>query len=123
MKYLLDTNIFIWFLNGDDLLGSKYINIIKNINNDIYLSIVSVWEIAIKDSLKKIELKYDFEKIFSDIIEKNNINVLGLNIEHIKRLRKLPFHHRDPFDRIIIAQSIAENIELLYTDKLIKKYI
>ena len=87
------------------------------------MSIVSVWEIAIKDSLKKIELKHDFGKIFSNIIEKNNINILGLNIEHIKRLRKLPFHHRDPFDRIIIAQSIAENIELLYTDKLIKKYI
>lgn len=122
MKYLIDTNILIWFLNGNEQLNDEYKSIIKNLENDIYISMASVWEIAIKDSLKKIDLKYDFDKIFSDIIDDNSISVMNLNIEHIKVLRTLPFHHRDPFDRIIVSQSKAEEIKLLFTDKHIGKY-
>jgi len=122
MKYLIDTNIFIWFLDGNEQLNDEYKSIIKNPGNDIFLSIASIWEIAIKDSLKKIELIYDFDQIFSKIIDENNISVLNLNIEQIKILRTLPFHHRDPFDRIIISQAKAEKIKLLSTDKYIGKY-
>jgi len=122
MKFLLDTNIFLWFLNGEKKLLKKHKEIIENAENEIFLSIASIWEIAIKDSLGKVELKYDFNLIFPKVLLNNDIRILDIEISHLKKLRVLPFYHKDPFDRIIISQATAEKIELLYTDEAFLEY-
>lgn len=80
-----------------------------------------MWEIAIKQSLSKLELKDHFSNI-EDFIEENDITLLPIEFNHLRKLLKLPFHHRDPFDRIIIAQAIAEQIKIITKDDAFVKY-
>lgn len=115
MALLLDTHTFIWFINGDSSLPEKVVNKIKNIDNQCYLSIASIWEIAIKLKLNKLSLLADFDRI-SDFLDENQIEVLPITFSHIQSLNQLEFHHRDPFDRIIIAQGISEELTILTKD-------
>ena len=121
MDLLLDTHAFIWFMEGDDSLPAKSIKAIKDVSNNCYLSAVSLWEIAIKVSLKKIELESDFNKI-SDFLSNNDIEILSISFDHLQKLLTLPFYHRDPFDRIIIAQGLSENFTIITTDKNFARY-
>jgi PIN domain nuclease of toxin-antitoxin system len=121
MSYLLDTHTFIWFINGDLLLPKKVIDTIKNPNNQCYISIGSLWEIAIKIKLNKLTLNSDFGKIL-DFIEENEIEVLPITFSHILALNDLDFHHRDPFDRILLAQSAAEQLTIISKDKNFSLY-
>jgi PIN domain nuclease of toxin-antitoxin system len=116
MKVLIDTHIFIWFINGDKQLPKKTREIIADTDNKCFISIASIWEIAIKFSLGKLKLKSDFEKI-ADFLLDNDIEILSLSFEHIQQLLKLDFHHHDPFDRIIIAQGIEEDITIITKDR------
>src|SRR5471030_3556047 len=109
MNFLLDTHTFIWFINGNHSLPDKVIDKIKNVENQCFFSIASIWEIAIKMKLNKLHLKSDFNKI-TDFCVENDVIVLPVTFEHLMELNKLDFHHRDPFDRLIIAQSIAEKL-------------
>jgi len=122
MNYLIDTNIFIWFIQGNENFPDKYKNIIENRDNKIFLSIASIWEIAIKHSLGKLELKKTFKELIPGSLIANDINILQLEIKHIEYGINLPFFHKDPFDRIIISQSIVENIPLIYTDEIFNSY-
>ena len=121
MDILLDTHAFIWFINGDKQLSKKSIEIITDIKNDCYLSIASIWEIAIKMSLNRLKIKGGLSNI-NEFLTGNNIKLLPITFEHIQTLLGLPFHHRDPFDRIIIAQSIKENLTIVTKDDSIKRY-
>lgn len=121
MQFLLDTHTFIWFINGDDALPKEVVNGIKDIRNKCFLSIASIWEIAIKSSLQKLDLKSDFAKI-GDFLEDNDIEILPITFEHIQVLTTLPFHHRDPFDRLIISQGVAERLVIMSKDDNFKKY-
>lgn len=121
MQFLLDTHTFIWFINGDNSLSNTAVNNIKNINHKCYISIASIWEIAIKANLKKLDLKYGFDKI-PDLLINNEIKILPITFEHIQMLNKLEFHHKDPFDRIIISQGIAEKLTVITVDENFKKY-
>lgn len=121
MQFLLDTHTFIWFINGDKSLPVEAINYIKNVNNKCFISIASIWEIAIKSNLNKLELKYGFDKII-DLLADNDIELLPITFEHIQMLNKLEFHHKDPFDRIIIAQGIVEQLIVITKDENFKKY-
>lgn len=116
MSYLLDTHTFIWFINGDTLLPKKVVNAIKDLNNQCFISIASIWEIAIKSKLNKLTLNADFDKIM-EFLDENQIEVLPIGFNHILALNNLEFHHRDPFDRILIAQSITEELILISKDK------
>ncbi|HTD39094.1 MAG TPA: type II toxin-antitoxin system VapC family toxin [Mucilaginibacter sp.] len=116
MKYLLDTHTFIWFINGDPSLPDKVIAKIKNVENQCFFSIASVWEIAIKVKLNKLQIKSEFTKIIDFCID-NQIDILPIAFEHILELNKLDFHHRDPFDRLIIAQGITEKLTVLTKDE------
>lgn len=118
MDYLLDTHIFLWWLGGDKRLIKKVREEIENSQKNIYLSVASVWEMAIKISLGKIKLKNSLEKT----IKRSNFEILNVELEHILTLDKLPNYHKDPFDRILVAQAIAENLILITDDKKIKKY-
>jgi PIN domain nuclease of toxin-antitoxin system len=121
MKILLDTHIFIWFVEDDPQLLTNSKKIIENEKNVIYLSIASLWEIAIKLQLKKLSISRSIEEIV-DLIRINGFELLPILPEHIIELTKLEFHHRDPFDRIIIAQCLSESFIPMSKDEIFDKY-
>lgn len=121
MEYLLDTHAFIWFIEGDKQLPKTIQNKIADINNECFLSIASLWEIAIKSSSGKLELKIPFATI-ADFILQTEIKVLPIEFPHLLKLGDLEFIHKDPFDRLIIAQAITQNLTLLSVDKHFKDY-
>ena len=121
MKLLLDTHTFIWFVENDKQLPIKSKRLIENSENEIFLSIASLWEIAIKLQLKKLELSVSLEKVM-ELAALNGFIFLPILPEHIIALTKLEFFHRDPFDRIIIAQSITEQQAIITKDKVFDDY-
>lgn len=121
MPFLLDTHTFIWFINGDSTLPKEVIAEIKNLDNQCFLSIASIWEIAMKIKLNKLSLISGFDKI-EDFLTENQIEILPITFEHILSLNNLELHHRDPFDRIIIAQGISEELIILTKDENFSLY-
>lgn len=121
MEVLLDTHAFIWFINGDDSLPDKVKEVITDVSNKCFLSIASLWEIAIKTSLGKLELKSDFNKV-ADFLSSNDIDILPITFEHLQKLLNLKYYHRDPFDRIIISQGITEKLTVITKDENFRKY-
>lgn len=121
MDLLLDTHAFIWFLNGENQLPVSTKNLITDTSNKCFLSIASIWEIAIKSSLNKLELQGDFNQIAGFLLD-NDIEVMPITFEHLQRLLQLDFPHRDPFDRIIIAQAFIENLTVATKDKVFNEY-
>lgn len=118
MRYLLDTNIFLWWLNDDNRLKKSFREAIGDSSNQIITSVASAWEISIKSKTGKLPLK----TTFIECVEKSEFEVLNIDIDHVRKLDKLPPIHKDPFDRILIAQAKAENLTLITTDEKIKKY-
>ncbi|MFC1223987.1 type II toxin-antitoxin system VapC family toxin [Pedobacter sp. BG31] len=116
MQFLLDTHTFIWFINGDSSLPNELIDEIKNLKNQCFISIASIWEIAIKCKLNKLSLNADFDRIL-DFLDQNQIEILPISFDHIVKSNELDFHHRDPFDRILIAQGISEDLTILTKDQ------
>lgn len=122
MNLLLDTHTFLWFVNDDPRLSDRFKDLIENENNVSYLSIASLWEMSIKYNLGKLTLAPSYEEFVEKEIITSRINLLNIELEHLKINATLPFHHRDPFDRIIIAQSMAENIPVITVDSVFNKY-
>jgi PIN domain nuclease of toxin-antitoxin system len=102
MAYLLDTHTFLWYLDGNRSLSKKVREIIDNPKNKSYISIASIWEMGIKISLGKLQLDLPLEELKQELV-KNEIEILPLDFEHINELMDLDYHHRDPFDRILIC--------------------
>ena len=121
MANLLDTHTFIWFVEGDSRLSEKARKAIEKEGAENFVSIASLWEIAIKISLGKLELKTPFSRILEETV-KNGFKLLPISFEDTLALTNLPFHHRDPFDRIIISQCITQNIAAVSKDKVLEKY-
>jgi PIN domain nuclease of toxin-antitoxin system len=121
MKYLLDTHTFIWFLEGSDRLPSKLVEIIRDLNNDCYVSIASLWELSIKISSGKLELQTEFKDL-ENSIDILSLKILPVSFTEINQVFMLEFHHRDPFDRMIIAQSITEDLTIISKDKNFSLY-
>jgi PIN domain nuclease of toxin-antitoxin system len=121
MKILLDTHSFIWFVEDDPRLAVRIKQIIEKPSNEIYLSIASLWEMAIKMQLKKLNLNKSIDEII-DLAILNGFELLPILTEHIIKLTTLDFHHRDPFDRIILAQGLVENHEIISGDEIFDSY-
>jgi PIN domain nuclease of toxin-antitoxin system len=121
MKLLLDTHALIWFLEGSSTLSLTAKNAILNQNNAKYISIVSIWEVVIKLSLGKIDLKMSLED-FIKLIENNGFILLHLSPNQIFQIVGMPFIHKDPFDRMLIAQCIADKLTLVSTDQYFSAY-
>ena len=120
-KNLLDTHTFLWFIDGNDNLSPNALINIEKEDAQNFVSIVSLWEIAIKISLGKLEITVPFEKI-EDFIYDNNFQILPISFADLLKLSGLPFHHRDPFDRLLIAQSINNEMIFLSKDENVLKY-
>lgn len=121
MQILIDTHILIWFLEGNNLLSSNHRKLISDSQNEVFVSIASLWEMAIKISLAKLTLSQSLSDIIKQLAVEN-IEVLQILPQHTLEILTLPFHHRDPFDRIIIAQSKVENLHLMSNDAEFSKY-
>ena len=118
MKYLLDTHVFIWWTENSPRLKTKFKSAISLPENKIYLSIISLWEITIKVSLRKLRLKIPVDKL--PLLY--DFEILPLKVEHLPLLLRLPPIHKDPFDRMLIAQAQHENLVLLTSDPKITAY-
>ena len=118
---LLDTHTLIWFIEGDKQLSRIARSSIEEANVLNYVSIASLWEIAIKVSLKKLELKQPFDQINKQLIE-NGFELLPVTFADTVTVSALPFHHRDPFDRLIIAQALNSGINVITKDENIPLY-
>jgi PIN domain nuclease of toxin-antitoxin system len=122
MKLLLDTHTFIWFIGKNPKISLEARNQIVNNPDELYFSVASLWEMAIKVSLGKLTLHEPYEKLFPHQLNSNGIQQLEVNVNHTTLVSKLPFHHNDPFDRMIIAQAITENMAIISADPAFDAY-
>ena len=122
MKYLLDTHVFLWMVSDDEQLSVAAADIILNPESELYFSMASYWEICIKLSIKKLELKRNWPQVFEREMMMNGMEWLSIKPEHARGVIKLPWHHRDPFDRLIIAQCYSEKLTCITADDHIHKY-
>lgn len=122
MKLLIDTHVFLWLMDEPDKLSRKALEACKNRENQIYLSVVSAWEIEIKRQVGKLTLKLPLRTIIEEQQEKNGLQILGVGLEHVLTVGNLLRHHADPFDRLLIAQAIVEDADLVTSDTLFTKY-
>ena len=121
MKYLLDTHTAIWAISNEANLSSRAKEIMVDISLPLCVSIISAWEIAIKVSIGK--LNFDGGSIrFLEQMRSNGIEILGVEGSHIEGVEKLPLHHRDPFDRLLVATAMVDGMTILTSDENIKKY-
>lgn len=121
-NFLLDTHTFLWFISGSPKLSIHAQNVIENDRHEIYLSIASLWEISIKVSIGKLQIQGDYETVIDDL-NSNNINLLPLNFIHTVCQTRLPFHHHDPFDRILVSQAMTEELYVISYDKIFDLYL
>lgn len=121
MNYLLDTHALIWLFEGDEKLSKNVRQIIENQENVCFVSSATLWEIAIKLSIEKLEMNFSYRD-FTRLIWENGIEILDIKAEHCIKLLELPFYHKDPFDRLIIAQSIIEDMVIISRDSQFNNY-
>lgn len=116
MKVLLDTHTLIWFTEGTERLSTKAKSEIDTVSNTKFISIVSLWEIVIKSNNNKLEFKRSMIEL-NHFLSLNQIQILTITTDHLNTLSSLPFHHKDPFDRLLIAQAISENLTIISADR------
>ncbi|WP_324281897.1 type II toxin-antitoxin system VapC family toxin [Cyanobacterium aponinum UTEX 3221] len=122
MKILLDTHAFIWWNLTPEKLSLNGLSLIEDKENIFYLNIASVWEMQIKISINKLHFDNPLSQIITKQRNINNFQILSIELEHIWELKNLPLHHKDPFDRILIAQAIIEKIPILTIDSIFHNY-
>ncbi len=122
MTILLDTHAFLWFVAGDERLPVAARRAIEMPQNRVLLSIASLWEMAIKISLGRLMLAQPFDLFIRSQMEINNIELLDIKVAHLSELLQLPFHHRDPFDRLLVAQAHVEKVMVASGDAVLDAY-
>ncbi len=130
IKILLDTHAFIWWIeNNKEELSPRAIELLENKKNELFLSVVSLWEMSIKNSIinkktkyPKLFLKYDLKKYLDEFRTYYGIKLLKIKTSHIMKVNELPFYHKDPFDRMIIAQGLIERLKILSRDSEMPEY-
>ena len=122
MRILLDTHIFLWALFEPTKLSSSLAKMYQDRQNTFFLSLVSIWEIQIKLQLEKLTFDIDLQKVIMEQIDLGYIEILPIKLEHIFNVQSLPFHHKDPFDRLLISQAIIEDLFLASSDSMISAY-
>lgn len=118
MNLLLDTRVFLWWCDQNSQLKDEVSEAIANPDNTIYISVASAWEIAIKEALGRLKTPGQVE----DAVEKNGFSPLGISFAHARTAGALPRHHRDPFDRMLVAQAQADRLVIATHDSLLRPY-
>lgn len=122
MNLLLDTHAFLWFIDGNAKLSRRARELIEDPGNAKLVSVASLWEVGLKMSLGRLDLAQPFEELIPRQMELNGFGLLPVRISHIAKVVSLPFHHRDPFDRMIVAQCAAEGLSVVSLDSVFDKY-
>lgn len=122
MRLLLDTHAFLWFINDSHELSVLARNAIEDGENDLFLSYASIWEMAIKISLGKLSAPQPFNEFINEQVQLNQINLLNFSVRQFAPLVSLPFHHRDPFDRLLASQALSEELPILSRDAIFETY-
>jgi PIN domain nuclease of toxin-antitoxin system len=122
MRLLVDTHAFLWFVTDDPLLSAAARAHIADPLNEILISLASYWEVAIKVSIGKYPMNVPFDRFFTEGIDGNDISILPVEIRHAAVLSALPMHHKDPFDRMIVAQAMVERIPIVSVDVALDAY-
>lgn len=122
MKLLIDTHVFLWLMDEPEKLSPNVLEACKNRENQIYFSVVSAWEIEIKRQLGKLTLQLPLSTIIKEQQEKNGLEILVVELQHVLTVGQLLRHHADPFDRLLIAQALVEDAAIVTSDPLIAKY-
>lgn len=121
-RALLDTHSFLWFISGNERLSRPARTLIEARENPMLVSMASLWEIAIKHGLGKLSLERPFVELIPEQLERQRIGVLGIEFTHLAELTRLPLHHRDPFDRLLVAQARAEGLPIISVDDALDAY-
>ncbi|HEX3185769.1 MAG TPA: type II toxin-antitoxin system VapC family toxin [Pyrinomonadaceae bacterium] len=122
MKLLLDTHIFIWWVDQPEKLSLAALSALEDEANELLLSVASVWEMQIKIQLGKLKLSLPLKELINNQQETNDLMVSPVALTHVLALNSLPFHHKDPFDRLLIAQSIEEKLTIVTADSQFSAY-
>ena len=122
MKLLLDTHAFLWFIAGSERLSATGRQLIEESANQPLLSAASLWEMAIKLSLGRLQLGRPFEDLIPEQMRLNGIQLLGIELEHVTPMTTSPFHYRDPFNRLIVAQAMVEQMPIVSADPAFDAY-
>src|SRR5262249_40614974 len=122
MRFLVDTQAFLWFVMGDARISATARSLIEDENNERLLSIASPWEIAIKVSIGKLTLLEPFDVLVPREIQQNDFQLLAIELRHLGTVVTLPLHHRDPFDRVLVAQARVENVPIVSSDAVFDAY-
>ena len=122
MKLLLDTHIFIWWADQPEKLSRTTLSALEDEANELLLSVASVWEMQIKILLGKLKLSLSLKEILKNQQETNDLTVSPVTLTHVLALDALPFHHKDPFDRLLLAQSIEEDLTIVTADSQFSAY-
>ena len=118
MRFLLDIHILLWFLENDPKLSEQIREVINNPENLVFVSVISAWEISIKQSLGKLIAPSNLE----EALQFSNFEVLSMTLAHGIRVADLPMHHKDPFDRMLISQALVEDLMIVTVDEKFKFY-
>jgi PIN domain nuclease of toxin-antitoxin system len=122
MNVLLDTHAFLWAVMDDPRLTPSARAVYADSDNNLFLSVVSMWEIVLKAHAGKLQLTGSAARFFADQLARNSLSTLDVNPQHVLRVAELPRLHRDPFDRLLVAQAQVENMLLLTADRQIRRY-
>jgi len=122
MRLLVDTHSFLWFITGNEELSEGARQRIADLTNDVFVSSASLWEIAVKTSLGRLTLARPFAELIREQLRLNAMEVLPIEVPHLSALITLPWHHRDPFDRLLIAQALAEDLPVISRDTVFSAY-
>ncbi len=122
MKLLIDTHVFLWLRNSPDKIPNNVLQLYQNSSQDVFLSMASIWEMQIKNQLGKLDLDLPLSELVEQQCLENGLQILNIEVNHIYALQNLPFHHNDPFDRLIISQAQIESLKLVSADIMFENY-
>ena len=122
MRLLLDTHTFLWFVTASPKLSAEAEDVIRASGNHLLLSVASVWETAIKQNLGRLPIPEPLDSFIPEHLRTNRIALLPIQLRHTFAVARLPLHHRDPFDRLLVAQAISESIPVVSADGVFDAY-
>ena len=122
MKLLLDTHAFLWWVEGTPALGRRARAAVANPDNEVFLSVASCWELAIKLSLGKLRLTQRLDRFVQEQLALNGFSLFAIELRHVVGVADLPFHHRDPFDRLLAAQALEDQLPVVSADRIFRRY-